>query len=221
MLPKSPQVDLSGPTGETLRADLTHPWWCSPTACSAADEPDLTSLVAALASGHHRGQAHGIAPEAPGDLAIGVQAASWAPEPIDSTPPVAEITISRGDCHSVEGYALDGRQVRQLVTLLAGMLPAFAEGPVRRREDLPAGCPAWCAGHEPGEPHARLTGAVAVSTLEFEVLVLQYPDTDRPVVQLAEHAGTDTAVTDFLPATARTLGLALLAAAALAEGGAL
>jgi hypothetical protein len=112
----------------TSDPDLTHPWWCDPNLCTVGD-------VGRLLADHHLSAVRVLEAESLGDVAVGLQLSAFGSEPLDETSVDLEVTLTRTDGVSVEGYSFDAVQVSALAAALAELLPAMMEKPVRRRED--------------------------------------------------------------------------------------
>jgi len=205
-----------------------HPWWCDPTACRADEAPQLDEsgdlALASRGTEVHQSATVVVPRQRFDEVLISAHVTADGYEPIDETRIGADLVLTRTTFVSTETYALTGYQVRELVAMLGGLLPALSElDSVRRREDVEAdGCTWWCSGgHAPDYPtcHREVAGFTLAAGTTAAVEVHQW-DIDAATVTIYEHTADETVVTTISPAAAREFGLALLGAAGLAEGGA-
>jgi hypothetical protein len=104
-----------------------HPHWCNPLLC-AVGQPD-----ASLLADHHLSTPRVLAAPAFGDVIVGLQLSMFGGQPLDETSTELEVTLTRTDGVSVEGYSFSAGQVLDLVAALGELVPAMTERPVRRR----------------------------------------------------------------------------------------
>jgi hypothetical protein len=113
---------------EPAPADLEHPTWCDLARCTAHQEPTIDD---------RRTGRHWSAPwrvQAPNPLALAypvVELALWlhTSEPVDDRPAV-EVTVSRRDCTSIEGYELHVGQLRRLADVLVEVAGVGFDAPL-------------------------------------------------------------------------------------------
>lgn len=201
--------------------DARHPWWCSASNCKLDVHPELDSsgdlALSSRGVEQHHGESVDIGRQKFDEVLIAACLSADGMEPLDTTPVGVDLTLTRTVFESIESYTLSGRQVRALVVMLGSLLPALLEcGPIRRREDVPDGCPSWCSEPHGIAMHARATGEVELLGRALEVQVTQPAGETGASVTLYDHDDDVTSVTSLSPGEAVELALALLGAAGLA-----